>query len=172
MQAAPSLPQVSQYTTLLEGESALYDRLSDSTAAGFPTDLHRLLAELPGRLRAKGYPANEERRFVIFSTAFDDLLERAFAEVEQPYHLFAYRHHIVDTDGVVHPGCFVHIPPGASRSNLLTPNTYKAVTTAIATRSSIKLCGQRVTQSPKVWSLPKITTWTTCPPRKSARCCP
>lgn len=47
-----SLPQISQYTSLLDGEPALFDRLNTLYAGDYqPTLLHRLLAELPGRLR-------------------------------------------------------------------------------------------------------------------------
>lgn len=144
-----SLLQASQYVSLLEGESALYERLYALYAGDYPpTMLHHLLAELPGHLRAKGYPLNQERRFVIFSTAFDDLLERAFAEVGQPYHLFAYRHQAADVDGVVRPGHFVHIPPDGEPVELLSPATY------IGHDSDrhpilVKLCGQGVTLEPE-----------------------
>lgn len=144
-----SLPQVSEYTTLLEGETALFERLSEFySRSDVPTILHRLLAELPGRLRTKGYPADPNRRLVIFSTAFDDLLERAFVEVKQPYHIFAYRRHIVDADGVAHPGCFVHTAPGGEPVNLLTPNTYIGHD-GDRHPIVIKLCGQLVTLEPE-----------------------
>lgn len=144
-----SLLQASQYVSLLEGESALYERLYALYAGDYPpTMLHHLLAELPGHLQAKGYPLNQERRFVIFSTAFDDLLERAFVEVGQPYHLFAYRHQAADANGAVHPGRFVHIPPAGEPIELISPATY------IGHDSDrhpilVKLCGQGVTLEPE-----------------------
>lgn len=149
VEGAFSLLQASQYVSLLEGESALYERLYALYTGDYPpTMLHHLLAELPGHLRAKGYPLNQERRFVIFSTAFDDLLERAFGEVGQPYHLFAYRHQAADVDGVMHPGRFVHIPPDGEPVELLSPATY------IGHDSDchpilVKLCGQGVTLEPE-----------------------
>jgi hypothetical protein len=105
------------------------------------------LAELPGRLRAKGHPANANRRFVIFTTAFDDLLERAFAEAGQPYHLFAYRQRMRDEEGVVQPECFVHAPPGGEPVVLETPNSYSDHD---GDRHPIvvKLCGLGVTTEP------------------------
>ncbi len=122
-----SLPQVSQYTHLLEGESALYDRLTELYSGGYPpTMLHRLLAELPGRLGRKGWPADSNRRMIIFTVAFDDLLERAFTDVDQPYHLFAYRHHFEDATGVGQPGRFTHTPPGGKAVEVLSPNEYDA----------------------------------------------
>ena len=46
-----SLPQASQITSLIDGESALYDRLSTLyQGEHHPNMLHRLLAELPSRL--------------------------------------------------------------------------------------------------------------------------
>lgn len=122
-----SLPQVSQYTHLLEGESALYDRLTELYSGGYPpTLLHRLLAELPSRLGRKGWPGDSNRRMILFTVAFDDLLERAFADVEQPYHLFAYRHHFEDATGVGQPGRFTHTPPGGAAVEVLSPNEYDA----------------------------------------------
>ena len=122
-----SLPQVSQYTHLLEGESALYDRLTELYSGGYPpTMLHRLLAELPGRLGRKGWPADSSRRMIIFTVAFDDLLERAFADVGQPYHLFAYRHHFEDGAGVGQPGRFAHTPPDGDPVEVFAPNEYDA----------------------------------------------
>lgn len=149
VEGALSLLQASQYVSLLEGESALYERLYALYASDYPpTMLHHLLAELPGHLQAKGYPLHQERRFVIFSTAFDDLLERAFVEVGQPYHLFAYRHQAADADGVMHPGRFVHIPPGGEPIELLAPATY---TGHDSDRHPVlvKLCGQGVTLEPE-----------------------
>ena len=46
-----SLPEASQYITLIEGENVLYEQLSKLYGGDYhPTILHRLLAELPGRL--------------------------------------------------------------------------------------------------------------------------
>ncbi|MGB3219865.1 MAG: SIR2 family protein, partial [Anaerolineae bacterium] len=151
-----SLLQISQVTSLTDGPEALYERLHEIYAADYPpTILHRLLAELPRRLAAKGYPHNKpDHRYVYFSTAFDTLLEQAFAQAGQPYHLFAYRHRFADSSGRVQEGRFVHIPPGADPGSepreLLTPNTYNAHDIGPDGQPDrrpiiVKLCGQRVT---------------------------
>jgi hypothetical protein len=143
-----SLPQASQYTTLIEGETALYERLSALYSGDYrPTILHRLLAELPGRLAAKGYPANPERRYVIFTVALDDLLERAFDEVGQPYHLFAFCHRRLDENGVALPGHFIHVPPGSEAIPVKTPNDYLGHDTD-RLPIVVKLSGRRLTVEP------------------------
>ncbi len=143
-----SLSQVSQYTSLLEGEPALYDRLSALYNGDYqPTLLHRLLAEVPGRLARKGYPTDPNRRFVIFSVAFDDLLERAFDEVGQPYHLFAYRHRFEDSSGVAQAGRFVHLPPGGAAVDILSPNDYGGLGDD-RHPVIVKLCGRVISAEP------------------------
>jgi hypothetical protein len=154
--AGQSLLQISQVTSLTDGPEALYERLHEIYAADYPpTILHRLLAELPARLAAKGYPQNKpDHRYVYFSTAFDTLLEQAFEQAGQPYHLFAYRHRFADGSGRVQDGRFVHIPPGADKNSepldLLTPNTYNAHDIGPDGQPDrrpiiVKLCGLRVT---------------------------
>ena len=151
-----SLPQISQATSLTDGPEALYERLHELYAADYPpTILHRLLAELPARLAAKGYPQNKpDHRYVYFSTAFDTLLEQAFEQAGQPYHLFAYRHRFADATGRVQEGRFVHIPPNAGPSSepleVLSPNTYNAHDIGPDGQPDrlpiiVKLCGLRVT---------------------------
>lgn len=154
-----SLLQISQATSLTDGPEALYERLHELYATDYPpTILHRLLAEVPARLAAKGYPQNKpDHRFVYFSAAFDTLLEQAFAQAGQPYHLFAYRHRFSDGSGRVQEGRFVHIPPGADKSSepleLLSPNTYNAHDIDADGNPDrlpiiVKLCGLAATAEP------------------------
>lgn len=148
MEGLFSLPQVSQYTSLLSGDLTLYDRLSALYNGDYqPTLLHRLLAEMPGRLGRKGYPTDPKRRFVIFSVAFDDLLERAFDEVGQPYHLFAYRHRFEDSSGVAQTGRFVHLPPGGAAVEVLSPNDYGGLGDD-RHPVIVKLCGRVISAEP------------------------
>lgn len=143
-----SLPEASQYTSLIEGATALYERLSDLYGGDYrPTVLHRFLAELPGRLRAKGYPANVERRYVIFTLALDDMLERAFSEVGQPYHLFAFCQRRADENGVMLPGHFIHVPPGGDAIPVMTPNDYTGHD-GDQFPIVVKLSGRRLTPEP------------------------
>ncbi|MCE7982260.1 MAG: CHAT domain-containing protein [Caldilinea sp. CFX5] len=148
----PSLPEISQHTTLLEQPGALYDRLTDLYQASYtPTLFHRLLAELAGRLRAKGYPVDPKRRLIIFSTALDQLLEEAFQSIAQPYHLFAYQHP-GDDGSTVQPACFVHLPPSGEAIPLVAPeqdpNRYQGHLTD-QHPIIIKLCGQGVASAPE-----------------------
>lgn len=152
--SSQSLLQVSQATSLTDGPEALYERLNELFNADYPpTILHRLLAEAPMRLAAKGYPQNKpDHRFVYFSTAFDTLLEQAFVQAGQPYHLFAYRQRTIDGSGRVQEGRFVHFPPGAGSEplELVSPNTYNAHDIGPDGQPDrrpiiVKLCGLRVT---------------------------
>jgi hypothetical protein len=130
IQGLPSLIHVSQLTSLLEDDVVLFERLYDLYTINYPpTMLHRLLAELPGRLwKKEKYPKRPGWRLVIFSTAFDDLMERAFDEARQPYHLFAYRPRSLNANGVAQAGRFVHIRRAASRSRCLNPTSIVGTT--------------------------------------------
>ena len=148
-----SLAQAAQYTLLMTDEYELYDRLGEFYDQEFePTILHKLLAELPGRLVDKGLPNGRNPRYVIVSTTFDDLLERAFIAAGQPYHLFAYRPRFVDGDGVIQHERFVHFPAAypvqKSGDNdavdIARPNTYSAQNSD-QHPIIIKLCGRRAT---------------------------
>lgn len=156
LQGEALLQQVSQYTALHEDKWALFERLDDLYRGAYtPTMLHRLLAELPARLAAKGYPKVADRRYVLFTTALDELLERAFDEVGQPFHLFAYRPRWVGENGITKIECFLHTPPTTQAQTnansepieVLKPNDY-----AEHSRDNhpiiIKLRGQRVTSEP------------------------
>lgn len=148
----PSLPEMSQYTTLLGGKSSLYDRLVKLLTGDYsPTMLHRLLAELPARLRAKGYPVDPARRLIIFSTAFDQLLEQAFGEAEQPFHLFAYRHQFFE-GRELRPARFIHITPAGETVVVegpdYSPSTYSGHD-GDHLPVIVKLCGRGVTPTPE-----------------------
>jgi hypothetical protein len=155
LQGEGSLLQMAQYTQLLDGDYALYDRLSKLYEGNFaPTMLHGLLAALPARLAAKGYPKAGKWRYILFSTALDDLLERAFVAAGQPYHLFAYRPRFVDDDGVIQIERFLHFPPvdppqaaTDEPAEVLEPNKYTAHDSDNHP-IIVKLCGRRVTTEP------------------------
>jgi hypothetical protein len=147
-QGATSLPQLSQYTVLLEGKSALYRRLAELYAQPPPpTILHQLFAGLPQRLQAKGFLRDPKRRYVIFTLAFDNLMEQAFAEVGQPFHLFAYRHY-TNEDGVQQPARFVHIPPAGTPVEVTSPNDYQGLGDQDNHPVLVKLCGLGASAEP------------------------
>lgn len=148
VEGVPSLAQVSQLTSLLEDEVALYERLYDLYEQTYPPPmLHMLLAEMSSRLHAKNYPKRPGWRLVIFSTSLDDLLERAFALVGQPYHLFAYCHHSRVADGATQPGRFIHILPNGETAEMPTPNSYNGHDSDHHPLI-VKLCGLRITPTP------------------------
>jgi hypothetical protein len=153
IQGLPSLIHVSQLTSLLEDDVVLFERLYDLYTINYPpTMLHRLLAELPGRLwKKEKYPKRPGWRLVIFSTAFDDLMERAFDEARQPYHLFAYRPRSLNANGVAQAGRFVHIPPGGEPVEMPEPNIYRGHDGnpyPYPYPLIVKLCGLRITPEP------------------------
>lgn len=167
LQDEGSLLRISQYTVLLDGEYALYERLNSLYEGEYTTTiLHRLLAEIPKRLADKGHPKQANARYVLFSTAYDDLLERAFAEAEQPFHLFAYRPRYIDDNGVTQPERFLHIPPlpeqaiaeGRAAMGATDPPWPEPIEVLEPNRYTghdhdnhpiiVKLCGRRVTPNP------------------------
>lgn len=88
------LARVAQWIALEKKIGALYDHLEVLFQRKYPpTALHQFLASLPGLLRPKGYPliSREDRRYLLVTANYDDLLERAFAEAEQPVHVVTYR---------------------------------------------------------------------------------
>lgn len=107
---------VSQYVASGEdGEAALDAALSSLFEKKFqPNTLHRFLASLPSMLRGAGvstvYP-------LIVTTCFDNALERAFAEANEPIDLVSF---IGDSQG----GHFQHQTPSDKRIDIVDPNTY------------------------------------------------
>lgn len=81
------LVRVSQYVALIRGLGPLNRRLRHIFDIDYPpTPLHRFFATLPGMLRQKGYPPYQ----LIVTTNYDDVLERAFKEANEPYDLIIY----------------------------------------------------------------------------------
>lgn len=80
------LLRVSQYVGAVLGEGTLYEYLHTTFDADYPpTALHRFLASMSAMLRARSVAAP-----LILTTNYDDALERAFAEREEPYELLWY----------------------------------------------------------------------------------
>ena len=147
-----ALLRTAQIVMLQQGKSILYDLIDELYDAVYPpTILHRLLAELPQRLARRALPKRANWRMVIFSTAIDDLMERAFAAANQPYHCFIYRPPTL-VRGAVQEGRFVHLPPGvtdlSSAAELSAPDRKpNAYTDHDRDRQPVlvKLCGLRST---------------------------
>jgi hypothetical protein len=82
------LVRVSQYVSIASGSGPLYDELRALFDADYPpTPLHEFLAALPAVLREKGFPPRYQ---LIVTTNYDDVLERAFRAVGEPFDLVSY----------------------------------------------------------------------------------
>jgi hypothetical protein len=110
------LARMSQYVAALEGEGSLYDELHDVFDADYPpTDFHRFLARLSRRIRE----AEDVREcMLIVTTNYDDSLERAFADNDEPYDLVTYIAEGRDR------GLFRHITADGDPTVIRVPNEY------------------------------------------------
>lgn len=110
------LSRISQYVELMSGPADLYDELHKVFNADFgTTELHKFFAELPGIMRAKDY----ETPLLVVTTNYDDLMERAFQEVNEPFDVITYIAH------GEHRGMFWHRGPNVEGSVLIEmPNVY------------------------------------------------
>lgn len=119
------LARVSQRVALLDGTGPLYDELHTLFDADYSVpSLHRLLAALPAALRAKGYPRTADplrRHFLVATTNYDDLLERAFREAGQLFHTVVY-----EADGASKGTFFHRLPEGGTR-RVDSPNDYRGL---------------------------------------------
>jgi hypothetical protein len=83
-----ALARVAQLIALTGGAGALYDTLRGLLDVNFvPTSTHRFLAALPALIRESGAPPAYQ---LIVTTNYDDALERAFREAEEPFDLVSY----------------------------------------------------------------------------------
>lgn len=113
------LARVSQDVTLLSGTGGLFGTLHDLFDKDYaPTSLHRLFAEFPALLRAKGLPPRYQ---LIVTTNYDDVLERAFNEAKEPFDLVTYV-----SDGKQR-GKFIHTTPEGASTTIDIPNQYRDV---------------------------------------------
>src|SRR5262249_46868861 len=111
------LARVSQYVALMKGVGPLYDELHGLFAREYePGGAHRVLAQLPARLRALGAPGQ-----LIVSANFDQALERALTEAGEAFDVVSYialgRHR----------GKFLHVSADGTANVVDVPNTYADV---------------------------------------------
>jgi len=114
---SPELLRVSLFMGSLMGDVALYDALHRVFAADYrPNAVHRFLARLPAVMRAEGSPP-----LLVITTNYDDALERAFDEREEPYELVYYEAKRLDD----HWGSLWHRPAGGADVRAIeSPNAY------------------------------------------------
>ena len=115
------LVRVSQYVTLVSGLGPLYSTLHEFFDVDYPvTDLHQFFARLPALLRAKGHRPKYQ---LIVTTNYDDVLERAFREADEPFDLVSYV-----ADGSQR-GKFLHWPSDGEVRLIDRPNEDQIITT-------------------------------------------
>jgi len=111
LEGEPDLVRVAQRVSVLNGSGPLYDTLRPLLLReNTPTYLHRFLATLPATLKAKG--CNTPYQLIVTNN-FDDLLEKAYQEINEPYDLVAY---IAEGE---HRNKFWHWPPGDKQGRLV-----------------------------------------------------
>jgi hypothetical protein len=115
------LVRVAQTVATVNGRAWLYQKLHAVFDGEYePTPAHRFLARLPAALRARGSAPPYQ---LLLTTNFDDTLEKAFAEAEEPYDLVWYAADPEESNR----GRFWHWPPPQSESApriIERPNEY------------------------------------------------
>jgi hypothetical protein len=108
------LARVSQYFTVLAGEGPLEEALHEVFDADCPpTPLHHLLARL-----ARGVREANRECMLIVTTNYDNSLERAFKETQEPYELVTYIALGAER------GLFRHIAANGEATTIRKPNKY------------------------------------------------
>jgi hypothetical protein len=112
------LLRVSQYVDAILGERQLYRFLHAVFDADYPpTSLHRFIARLPPLLRARGQP-----QLLVLTTNYDDLVERALAEADEPFDVVWY-----EAKRGPLQGRFLHRGPASEVVPIERPNKYTAL---------------------------------------------
>jgi len=114
-----NLLRVSQYVAIMVGTGPLYEDIHDLFDKDFPpTPVHRFLVNLPREFREKGYPPRYQ---LIVTTNYDDVLERAFTAVEEPFDLVSY---VAEGNN---RGKFIHWTPDGETFVIERPNEYRGL---------------------------------------------
>jgi SIR2-like domain len=112
------LLRVSQCVDLKRGWKSLYGTLHDLFDDDYPpTEVHRFLAGIPKLMATLARPPRDSHLLVV-TTNYDDVLERAFDEVNEPYDLVWY---VARGD---HVGKFMHQAPGEGPIVVEDPDQY------------------------------------------------
>ncbi len=109
------LPYLAKYVDTIFG---LYKELDDIFTKKYrPNQLHQFFAQLPRKMQQKGYPLPYQ---LIVTTNYDDTLERAFEENQQPFDLVSY----IANKKSDNQGKFLHQPYAGKSIVIDTPNEY------------------------------------------------
>jgi hypothetical protein len=115
------LSWVSQYIDVELGEGPLYAELRNLFNKNYPiTPLHRFFSTLPARLRDKGYPEQDR---IYVTTNYDDVLERAFREANEPFDLVFFAAKAKEPNR----GKFYHQTPDGKTEPIDTPNKCRSL---------------------------------------------
>ncbi|HET7444674.1 MAG TPA: SIR2 family protein [Solirubrobacterales bacterium] len=110
------LASVSQSVSVAKGPGDLYMALRRALPSGpSPTPVHRFLAGLPAAMAKLG---QADRCQLIVTTNYDDALERAFDDAEEPYDVAVYIARGRDK------GRFVHVPNDGEPRVIADANGY------------------------------------------------
>jgi hypothetical protein len=110
------LLRVSQWVDLVSSPRALVDELHGVFSRDYPPNrLHRFLAELPRRLRDRKLRVCGQ---LILTTNYDDVLERAFLDADEPVDIVVYE---MTRNG----HRFVHLLPDGVRVEIVDPARYR-----------------------------------------------
>jgi serine/threonine-protein kinase len=112
--AALELPRVSQFVSVTHGDGPLWDELHDVLDEDYtPGPAHRVLAEMPALLRARGAPP-----LLVATTGYDGAIERTLADAGEEADVVAYIAAGRDR------GRFWHRTPEGFTALIEIPNTY------------------------------------------------
>ena len=137
-----NLHAVAEYIETMDGRAPLYEALRGVFAADYqPTALHRFFARFPSLLRGKGMRPNY---LLLVTTNFDDLLERAFEEVAEPFDLIWY---VADGE---QRGRFLHRPADGSTPRLIDPPSRYAGVSLAERTVILKLHGSVHREDPEL----------------------
>jgi SIR2-like domain len=115
-EAELDLLRVSQWVDLVSSPRALMDELHGVFSRDYaPNKLHRFLAGLPRVLRDQG---REVCGQLLLTTNYDDVLEQAFAEAEEPVDVVVYEARRDEQR-------FVHLRPDGERVMITDPARYR-----------------------------------------------
>jgi hypothetical protein len=115
-EAELDLLRVSQWVDLVSSPRALVDELHGVFSREYrPNKLHRFLADLPRSLRERGCQICGQ---LVLTTNYDDVLERAFAEADEPVDVVVY-------EARRNEQRFVHLRSDGERIGIAEPARYR-----------------------------------------------
>jgi hypothetical protein len=112
----PELLWVSQYYEAVTGAAPLYEKLRNVFDVDYTlSSLHRLLARMPALLRKSG----AQEQLLVLTTNYDDLVERALKEADEPFDVVWY-----EAKPGPQQGFFWHRPPDGEPVPIKVGNKY------------------------------------------------